>query len=130
MLLNRDVGFVRAGQSVALKVDAFFTRYGLLHGTVVGVSRDAADGGDGSGGVGSGHDDGRGDDERAAGRNGRSVYVAHVAILDTPSAQFRAQLTLQAGMQVTADIKTGRRSLMSYLLSPLARRVGEGMRER
>ena len=42
MLPNRDVGFVHAGQPVEVKVETFtFTRYGLLHGTVVDVSRDA-----------------------------------------------------------------------------------------
>ena len=39
---NKDVGFVHAGQAAAVKVEAFsFTRYGLIEGTVVGVSRDA-----------------------------------------------------------------------------------------
>ena len=38
---NRDIGFVHAGQDVAVKVQTFdFTRYGLLHGRVVDVSRD------------------------------------------------------------------------------------------
>jgi len=39
---NRDVGFVVAGQSVEVKIDAFpFTRYGLMSGTVLSVDRDA-----------------------------------------------------------------------------------------
>lgn len=38
----RDVGFVQPGQDVEVKVVAFtFPRYGLLHGTVDSVSRDA-----------------------------------------------------------------------------------------
>src|SRR4051812_19583365 len=42
MVSNRDIGFVREGQDVEVKVDTFnFTRYGLLHGTVLGVSQDA-----------------------------------------------------------------------------------------
>ena len=41
-LPNREVGFVHAGQPAELKVEAFtYTRYGLLHGIVRGVSRDA-----------------------------------------------------------------------------------------
>lgn len=41
-LASRDVGFVHAGQAAVVKVEAFtFTRYGLLRGTVEGVSRDA-----------------------------------------------------------------------------------------
>ena len=42
MLPNRDAGFVRIGQPAELKVEAFtYTRYGLLHGEVRSVSRDA-----------------------------------------------------------------------------------------
>ncbi len=39
---NRDIGFIHAGQEAQIKVDTFnFTRYGLLHGKVLSVSRDA-----------------------------------------------------------------------------------------
>jgi hemolysin D len=38
--------------------------------------------------------------------------------------------TLSPGMAVTAEIKTGRWSVISYLLSPLQRYVHEGIRER
>ncbi len=42
MVSNRDIGFVRPGQQAEIKVDTFqFTRYGLLHGTVLSVSQDA-----------------------------------------------------------------------------------------
>ena len=42
MLPNRDAGFVHAGEAAELKVEAFtYTRYGLLHGMVRSVSRDA-----------------------------------------------------------------------------------------
>src|SRR5437660_10505976 len=42
MVSNRDVGFVEPGQEVEIKVATFnFTRYGLLHGTVLSVSSDA-----------------------------------------------------------------------------------------
>ena len=42
MVPNRDVGFVHPGQQAEIKVDTFnFTKYGLLHGQVLSVSRDA-----------------------------------------------------------------------------------------
>src|SRR5205823_7569078 len=42
MVSNRDVGFIEAGQDAEIKVETFnFTRYGLLHGTVLSVSHDA-----------------------------------------------------------------------------------------
>jgi hypothetical protein len=37
---------------------------------------------------------------------------------------------LQPGMAVTAEIKTGRRTIIDYLLSPLARRTNESLHER
>src|ERR1700720_1304800 len=42
MVSNRDIGFVHPGQDAEIKVDTFtFTRYGLLHGKGLSVSRDA-----------------------------------------------------------------------------------------
>ena len=37
---------------------------------------------------------------------------------------------LDAGMNATAEIKTGKRSVISYLLSPLQTKVDESLRER
>ena len=42
MLENKDVGFVRIGQEVEVKIDAFdYTKYGTVPARVVHVSRDA-----------------------------------------------------------------------------------------
>jgi hemolysin D len=129
---NKDVGFVHAGQDVEVKVDTFtFTRYGLLHGRVLDVSRDAAttpsphppapSDGDNTA------DDSAGDTKRYANASG---YVAHVA-LDRSSLDVDGEArTLEPGMSVTAEIKTGRRTVMSYLLSPLARYRAETGGER
>ena len=57
-------------------------------------------------------------------------YVAHVT-LDSPRMEVDGrEEALSPGMAVTAEIKTGRRSVMSYLLSPLRRYAHEGWRER
>jgi hemolysin D len=132
MLPNREVGFVHAGQAAEVKVEAFtYTRYGLLHGTVDGVSRDAvvnradkeesgrprrADSAD---------DRDSGDDTR-----GQSTYVARVSLADTSIDTEQGRLPLEPGMAVTAEIKTGQRRVISYLLSPLLRYKHEGLRER
>jgi hemolysin D len=39
-------------------------------------------------------------------------------------------ITLTPGMEVTADIKTGKRSVAGYFLDPLLQTTGESMRER
>jgi hemolysin D len=44
MIQNRDIGFVREGQAVRVKLDAFpFTDYGLIEGGVESISRDAVE---------------------------------------------------------------------------------------
>ncbi|HVZ08370.1 MAG TPA: hypothetical protein VHC04_10685, partial [Rhodopila sp.] len=67
------------------------------------------------------------DDERSPQDRG---YVAHV-MLDHSTLTIDGRVEpLSPGMAVTAEIKTGRRSVMSYLLSPLRRYVHDGGKER
>ena len=62
--------------------------------------------------------------------NDPSHYVAHIA-LEQDTMMVDGQLArLEPGMAVTAEIKTGRRSVVSYLLSPLARYKQESFNER
>jgi hemolysin D len=129
MLPNRDVGFVHAGQQAEVKVEAFtYTRYGLLHGTVEGVSRDAL--------RPNSHDEedhsGRDQEEQAKNQSDRqgSVYVARVTLAQTSVDTEEGASPLEPGMAVTAEIKTGQRRVIDYLLSPLLRYKHESMRER
>lgn len=96
-IANKDIGFVTPGQPVALKVEAFsFTRYGAVPGRLEQISSDAVQ------------------DEKQG-----LIYTARV-ILDRATIQRDgATVRLTPGMAVTADIRTGRRSLASYLLSPI-----------
>jgi len=131
-LANRDVGFVHAGQPVAVKVETFnFTRYGLLHGTVTSVSRDVVAPEPGSPEArdprSSDADPPKDDEERQA---KEPAYVAHVALAETGIKTEDGWRSLEAGMAVTAEIKTGRRRVISYLLSPLLRYRNEALRER
>jgi hemolysin D len=131
MLPNRDVGFVHPGQSAEVKVEAFtYTRYGLLHGKVAGISRDALQ----AGGRDSDRDrtkppSAASDDESEGGQKG-SAYIARVALDQTAIDTEQGLLPLEPGMAVTAEIKTGRRRVIDYLLSPLLRYRHEGLRER
>jgi hemolysin D len=133
MLPNRDVGFVHAGQPAEMKVEAFtYTRYGLLHGKVEGVSRDAVSD--------AGHAYNRNDRASSplAGKDtdssedaaGSSPYIARVSLARTEIDTEQGPQSLEPGMTVTAEIKTGRRRLIEYLLSPLLRYRHEGLRER
>ncbi len=66
-------------------------------------------------------------DKDADVKPGEPVYV----VLDSARmvVDGRAQ-ALSPGMAVTAEVKTGRRRVISYLLSPLRRYAHEGIRER
>jgi hemolysin D len=125
---NQDIGFVEIGQSAAIKIDTFnFTRYGLLHGTILDVSQDAVV---------------REKPEARTAAQGRRaetgsesqpqelIYVARVSVDRTRMNIEDKSVGLSPGMSVTVEIKTGSRSIISYLLSPLARYKHDSLRER
>jgi hemolysin D len=105
---NKDVGFVREGQQVEIKVETFlFTLYGTIPGRVLSVSDDAAP------------------IEKVG-----LVYPTRVR-MDRSTIQVDGkQVNLSPGMAVTVEIKTGKRRLIEYLLSPLLKSVKESLRER
>lgn len=130
MISNRDIGFVEVGQEAAIKVDAFnFTRYGLLKGRVVSVSHDAI--------TRERPQDRQGADKQQGAEAASSepkgqelVYAVRVS-LDRSRIQVEDKtVSLSPGMAVTVEIKTGSRSIISYLLSPLVRYRHESLRER
>ncbi len=129
MVSNRDIGFVHVGQEAEIKVDTFnFTRYGLVHGSVLSVSQDAITHnrpqdktGDQASGTEMSNSEPRGQE---------LVYAAHIS-LDRTRLQIDENLVnLSPGMAVTVEIKTGSRAVITYLLSPLLKYRQESMRER
>ncbi|HTR34999.1 MAG TPA: HlyD family type I secretion periplasmic adaptor subunit [Bryobacteraceae bacterium] len=130
MVSNRDIGFVRAGQEAEVKIDTFtFTRYGLIHGKVLSVSRDAiarerADPGQ-TGTPRTGDEEES--SERAAGQ--QLTYSARVSLGKTQMQVDDRLVDLGPGMAVTVEIKTGSRRIIEYLLSPLLRHTHDALRE-
>jgi hemolysin D len=122
---NQDIGFVRTGQDVEIKVDTFnFTRYGLLHGKVTSLSQDAI----------SRDKSQDKDDKTATGSKEstaeQSFYSARISIEQTQMHVDGSLVNLGPGMAVTVEIKTGTRRIISYLLSPVVRYGHEALRER
>ncbi|SEO78969.1 hemolysin D [Rhodospirillales bacterium URHD0017] len=116
---NREVGFLRAGQAAEIKVDAFnFTRYGLITGSVLAISSDAVT-----------RDSAPRSETRSAGAS-ELEYVARVSLNRGNMERVGDALTLSPGMTVTVEIKSGARTVMDYLLSPLGRYRHESLRER
>src|SRR6476660_424392 len=129
MVSNRDVGFVHAGQEAEIKIDTFnFTRYGLLHGQVLTVSQDA---------VIRDRKQDRSDNRGAGTPNESSEpqgqelnYTARISLDRTQMQVDDRIVNLSPGMAATVEIKTGSRSILSYLLSPLLRYRQETLHER
>lgn len=106
---NKDIGFVNDNQEAEIKVDAFpFTRYGIIDGRVLSLSRDAV----------------------PLDKVGL-VYAARVSMSRADIQVENGKLVpLSPGMSVSVEIKTGSRRLIEYFLSPLLRGVKEAARER
>jgi hemolysin D len=129
MVSNRDIGFVHAGQEAEIKIDTFnFTRYGLLHGQVLNVSQDA---------VIRDRKQDRSENRELGTQNDTSEpqgqelnYTARISLDRTQMQIDDRMVNLSPGMAATVEIKTGSRTILSYLLSPLLRYRQETLRER
>lgn len=129
MVKNRDIGFIHIGQEAAIKIDTFdFTRYGLLHGRVTSLSRDAIIKDESLS-----KDDRKADSGFSAGSEPKGqelVYAARISLDRTEMQIDENLIKLSPGMAATIEIKTGSRSVLSYLLSPLFRYRHDSLRER
>ncbi|MDI3561862.1 HlyD family type I secretion periplasmic adaptor subunit [Bradyrhizobium sp. Arg816] len=129
MISNQDIGFVEAGQDAAIKIDTFnFTRYGLITGKVISISQDAIprnkppeNGNAKSFGAGTTSSEPTGQE---------LVYAARVSLDRNYMNIENKRVSLSPGMATTVEIKSGSRSIISYLLSPIMRYKQESLRER
>lgn len=105
---NKDIGFVHADQLAEVKVETFtFTRYGTITGKVSSVSNDAVN-----------------DEKRGL------IYQARV-LMDKATIKVEDKIVnLSPGMAVTVEIKTGKRRIIDYFLSPLLQHGQESLKER
>jgi len=105
---NKDIGFVDVGQDTVVKLEAFpYTEYGYLTGKVISVSNDAVP------------------DKKLG-----LTFMAHVKLSRNRIYAHDKWVALTPGMAVTAEIKTGTRSVAHYFLDPLVQTSQESMRER
>ena len=108
LLLNKDVGFVVEGDAVEVKLEAFpFTKFGVIDGVIEDISNDAIN------------------DENLG-----LVYQVRIQLTQQTISVNGREVTLSPGMAATAEVKTGKRRIIEYLLSPLLRYRDEALRER
>ena len=115
---NQDVGFVRDGQTAKIKFAAFpFQKYGMGTGQLSQVSADASEP------PGAQADNVR---ERPAAPSYKAAVELHSQMLEADGARY----ALTPGMQVSAEIHLGTRSIVEYVFSPVKKAFHEAGRER
>jgi adhesin transport system membrane fusion protein len=104
-----DIAFIKVGDRATVKVSAYdFSIYGGLAGRVINVSADSIY-----------------DDQK------REAYFTVLVETDRAFLQSGGrQLPITPGMVCTADIITGHKSVLQYLLKPVLKANAEALRER
>ena len=107
-ILNKDIGFIKIGQDVSVKVEAFpFTRYGYIEGKLIRYGADA-------------------------------IEVEHLGLvfpvtISLDKSYIMAgdkKINLQSGMTVHAEIKTKKRRIISFFLEPILSHKNDSFKER
>jgi hemolysin D len=121
-ITNEDAGFVETGQPVKVKIAAYpFNKYGMVRGRVEYLSADAAELPDVR------ERDRKDGQEHVMPPSGfRALISLETPYLERDGRKFQ----LGAGMQVSAEVNLGSRTVMEYLLSPVQKTVLEAGRER
>lgn len=108
MLENKDIGFVRPGQEAEIKLETFlYTRYGTIPATVRTVTADAVN-----------------DEKKGA------IFPVTLTLASNSIDVDGQPVRLSPGMNLTAEVKTGKRRVIEYLLSPVQKAADESLRER
>jgi hemolysin D len=120
---NQDVGFIREGQAVKLKLAAFqFQKFGMAEGVVRQVSADATEAPSANT-----RSDTLGGRDRPM---GPLAYRTLVELKSQALVSDGARFPLAAGMQVSSEINLGTRTILEYVLSPVQKAWHEAGRER
>ena len=133
LVANLDIGFVKIGQEAVIKVDAFpFTRFGTLSGKVVRIAQEAVNETEAKRALANVTSPANAAPPQtsAPGQPDSFVFPVTIELSETSMKIADAQMPLNPGMTVTAEIKTDSRRVIEYLLSPLAKIGSEAMRER
>jgi HlyD family secretion protein len=115
---SADVARLRVGDTVRVKLDALpFQRHGTIDGTLRVITENSF----------------QMDKNRAGGDNkpdGQPAFFrARVALGPLDLRDVPPDFRLIPGMTATAEIKVGRRTIISYLLDPIVRLFDESLRE-
>jgi len=106
-----DVGFISPGQEATVKVTAYdFSIYGGLDANVENITADTI--------------------TTEKGDKTESFYIVRVRTKSTTFSSSKKALPIMPGMVATVHIKTGKKTILSYLLKPIIKARYDAMRER
>ena len=121
---NQDVGFIHQGQPTKVKLASYqFQKYGMVQGEVAHLSADATDT----------SQQGTGASAPPTAQSPNGQPYAYRALVDLKAQELIVngiKHALSPGMQVTAEIHLGTRTILEYLLSPVMGAFQEAGRER
>lgn len=104
-VLNKDIGFVKEGMPVQLKIDTFdFQKYGMIEGTVKKVSKDSIE------------------DEKLG-------FVYDVFVLPSKHSLKidGKEQNISSGMSLSAEIKVGKRRIIEFFIYPIIKYWSEAV---
>jgi len=103
-----DRGFVRVGQRALVKIDTYdYARYGGIKGDVISVAPDST-----------------------VPESGQPYFKVVIRTSKPYLGKEEDHLLIAPGMGATADIHTGKKSVMRYLIKPVLKLKTEAFRER
>jgi len=107
-----DVGYVKPGHPVHVKLDAFpYQKHGMIDATVRTISEDAFK------------------RDQATSATGNAYYSGRLTLAPIKLTNMADKSRLMPGMTLSAEIVVGKRSVLSYIIWPLMKGMDEAVRE-
>lgn len=104
-VLNKDIGFIRVGMPVSIKVDTYdFQKYGILDGTVKSISQNSIE------------------DEKLG-----PIYEIYIIPKKDTFIIDGNEKKISAGMTLNAEIEIGKRRIIEFFIYPLIKYMDEGI---
>jgi membrane fusion protein, hemolysin D len=108
---SRDVSYVKVGDVVRVKLEAYpFQRFGTVNGTLDVISADSVP-------------------LKQGDAQSELIYRVQVRISDNLRDLALRGIHVRPGLVASAEIKSGKRSVASYILNPILRTADESLRE-
>lgn len=104
-VLNKDIGFVKEGMPVQVKIDTFdFQKYGMIEGKVKKVSKDSVE------------------DEKQG-----LIYDVFITPVTQTLRVDGVDQPISTGMGLSAEIKTGKRRIIEFFIYPIIKYWSEAV---